>query len=214
MSRRGVGDDQPGAARLRGKGCSSTTPAAPRSSASRTKAMAVVARPAIPGRHEYLARFEPAMIVGAAKDVPVRTSDELGFRKNLPQADRGNPPLGQTVNEPARHRHTPPCFALCIARGCSVAGIGSKPSTAALRPRLPGRAATCWVWFRSLDHTFSRGLDRDQPAITIREPSIRRNPSRWMPRLKRRHCWPKPGKRQSQPALICQQLGSVPGIRA
>ena len=83
--------------------------------------MAIVTWLRLRGRDENLARLQPAMIVGAARDIPVRTSHELGLGQQPPQADRGNPTLGQTVNEPARHRHPPPCFAFvslaAVSRG-------------------------------------------------------------------------------------------------
>ena len=72
--------------------------------------------------HEHLAGFQPAMIVGAAKDFPVRAPDELGFGEQPPQADQGKPPLGQTVNKPAPPSAYASLLRLCIARGCLSRG--------------------------------------------------------------------------------------------
>ena len=100
------------------------------------KEMPVVTRPCLPGRDEHLTWFQPAMIIGAAKDFPVRTPHELGFGEQPPQADRGKPPLGQTVNEPARHRHTPPCFAF-VSLAAACRGDQIKPTT-------PRSASSVW----------------------------------------------------------------------
>ena len=125
----------PGAARLRGRGV--PPPRRPRLvRAPRARRDARRTRPCLPGRDEHLARLQPAMIVGAAKDFPVRTSHELGFGEQPPQADRGKPPLGQTVNEPARHRHTPPCFAF-VSLAAACRGDQIKPTT-------PRSASSVW----------------------------------------------------------------------
>ena len=54
----------------------------------------VVPRPRSADRDEHLARVQPAMIVGAAGDFPVRAPHELGLGEQPPQAHRRNPLLG------------------------------------------------------------------------------------------------------------------------
>src|SRR5262249_9772874 len=67
------------------------------------------------------ARVEPAMVVGAAGDLPIGAAHEPGLGEQPPEAHRGDPPLRQTVSEPACHRPTPPCFTSRPAgQPCSV----------------------------------------------------------------------------------------------
>jgi hypothetical protein len=65
--------------------------------------------PPPPDRDEDLARVEPAAVGRAAGDLPVVAPHELGLGEHAAKAHRWNSLLGQTVNEPARHRLSPPC---------------------------------------------------------------------------------------------------------
>ena len=178
VRRHGVGDDDLEPARVGAGAFHHHAGGAPLQGLAHER-VPVVARPRLADRHEDLAGVQPAMIVGAAGDFPVGATDELGLREQSTQAHRGNPPLGQTVNEPARHRLTPPCLA-----------------TSRSRPHAAGRTA-CAGWIPS----GPRGgpgpgeLDHPRPALDIREPSIRRVPSRWMPRLKGAALLAKPRKK-------------------
>ena len=108
--------------------------------------VAVVAR--VADRDEHLARVEPAMVVGAAGDLPVGAAHEPGLGEQPPEAHRGDPLLRQTVSEPACHRHTPPCFA---SQPCSVSFPRPRASPGPRRqsfsagrrePRAPGNPAS------------------------------------------------------------------------
>ena len=79
-------------------------------------AVAVITGPCLRDGNEQLAGVQPAMIVAAAGDFPVRTSHESSIGEQLPQTHRGNASLRQAVNEPARHRRSPPCQALSRLR--------------------------------------------------------------------------------------------------
>ena len=141
------------------------------------EAMPVVTRPRPADRDEHLARVEPAMIVAAAGDFPVRAADEPGLREQPPQAHRRDPPLGQTVNEPARHRLTPPCLRVCQWSVVS----GREDQVPCRTIVLPGMTTDDLT----TDH-------RSQP----RSLALDASPGR------RRHCWPKPGKRQCQSVKV------------
>src|SRR5262249_41660415 len=78
--------------------------------------MPIVPRPQPPDRDKDLTRLQAAMVIGASGDLPVRAANESGLGQQLAQTHRWNPALGQTVNEPARHRLPPPCFALSPSR--------------------------------------------------------------------------------------------------
>ena len=56
-------------------------------------------------RDEHLARIEPSVVVGAARDLPVGTSHELSLGEQPSEAHRGDSPLRQTIDEPACHWH-------------------------------------------------------------------------------------------------------------
>jgi hypothetical protein len=105
------------------------------------KAVPVVPGSRLRNRNEQLPGIEPAMIVAATRNFPVRASHEMGPGEQSPQAHRGNAPLRQTVNEPARHRLTPPCLdfsRLRLNAGPGQSG-STQPSRSLPRP-VPGVA--------------------------------------------------------------------------
>ncbi len=95
--------------------------------------VAVVA--GVANRHEDLAGVEPAMIVRTAGNFPVGAAHEMGFGEQSSQAHRGNSPLRQTVNEPACHRHTPPCLASRVSLPIPL----RCPGSTGVNPFPPGR---------------------------------------------------------------------------
>ena len=127
--------------------------------------VAVVAH--VADRDEDLARVEPAMIVGAAGDLPVGAAHELGFGQQPAQAHRGNPPLRQTVNEPACHRHTPPCLASRISLHIPQRLARNRRESISAWHRAP-RAP--WIAGHSSSGQNRRGRDSGIIALSPRGP--------------------------------------------
>ena len=124
-----------------GQGRSTTTPAAPRSSAWPTNACPSCRDPRTatntwPGSSRRLSAVQPET---SQSRHPTNRASGSSRRK----ADRGDPPLGQTVNEPARHRLSPPCQPSIPASpgpGCSA----SHPEGGGIFGQDPKKAMPDW----------------------------------------------------------------------
>ena len=150
------------------------------------------------------------MIVTAAEDFPVVASHELSLGEQSPQAHRGNAPLRQTVNEPARHRLTPPCpdlysFAVACRRDRSSDPNRAQPSLVRFRKRPSGVGAAFRPHARPRVEPWS---NRDRNPLPVHPPrSFALDASlEWW-----RHSWPKLEKRQCQSRSIAERGIGIDG---